>query len=263
MAPLAWRSMTGSTCLQVRKTLFRLKSTCASQTSSAHFDRAAMRRTADIVDQHVDAGRKRSRQACTIDCDRSAVGDVAAAASTISPPDFFTRATVSVRRCRDRGRRRISCAPSSAKRTAVARPLPQPGPTRAGAGDDGDAVLQTSAHDAAAGQCGAPARSDKSAADCPPAAPGARRRRARSRRGYPPARRRRARGGAWLGCGQSVPQTHAVAEFRHQLAGEGHSVGIRRALSGRPVGHRSPSSRCSCPASARATRGTAGWSQST
>src|SRR5262252_3578179 len=34
ITPLACRSITGSTCLQARKTLFKLKSTCVSQTSS-------------------------------------------------------------------------------------------------------------------------------------------------------------------------------------------------------------------------------------
>ena len=37
MAPPPCRSITGSTCLQVRNTLLRLKSSCASQTSSRHF----------------------------------------------------------------------------------------------------------------------------------------------------------------------------------------------------------------------------------
>src|SRR5262245_4900360 len=46
----------------------------------------------------------------------------------IAPPAFFTPSTVSRRRSASRSTAKIF-APSSAKRTAVARPLPQPGPT--------------------------------------------------------------------------------------------------------------------------------------
>src|SRR4249920_1006301 len=46
---------------------------------------------------------------------------------TISPPAALTRSTVSVTLSRSRSTAKIF-APSSAKRTAMARPLPQPGP---------------------------------------------------------------------------------------------------------------------------------------
>src|SRR5882672_1343767 len=46
----------------------------------------------------------------------------------IAPPAFFTPSTVSRSRSASRSTAKIF-APSSAKRTAVARPLPQPGPT--------------------------------------------------------------------------------------------------------------------------------------
>src|SRR6185295_14189841 len=45
----------------------------------------------------------------------------------MSPPAAFTRSTVSVTLSRSRSTAKIF-APSSAKRTAMARPLPQPGP---------------------------------------------------------------------------------------------------------------------------------------
>src|SRR5262249_27494645 len=48
---------------------------------------------------------------------------------TISPPTAFTRSMVSFTLSRLRSTAKIF-APSSAKRTAVARPLPQPGPTQ-------------------------------------------------------------------------------------------------------------------------------------
>lgn len=47
--------MSGSTCLQVKNTLLRLWAIWASQTSSLISARAARRRTAHVVDQHVDA----------------------------------------------------------------------------------------------------------------------------------------------------------------------------------------------------------------
>src|SRR5512136_3433721 len=46
----------------------------------------------------------------------------------MAPPAFFTPSTVSRNRSASRSTAKIF-APSSAKRTAVARPLPQPGPT--------------------------------------------------------------------------------------------------------------------------------------
>ena len=55
MAPLPCASITGSTCLQPRNTLLRLKSTWRVPDLFVHLDRAAGGRAADVVDQDVDA----------------------------------------------------------------------------------------------------------------------------------------------------------------------------------------------------------------
>ena len=111
-----------------RNTLFRLKSTCASQTSSLISTGPPARRAADVVHQHVDAAEA-LEAGFTMAATDGAVGDVA-----LMRGDFAARACHARRQfpstlSRSRSTAKIF-APSSAKRTAVARPLPQPGPTQ-------------------------------------------------------------------------------------------------------------------------------------
>src|SRR5258706_4645634 len=123
MAPEPWRSITGSACLQPRKTLFRLKSTCASQTSSdiptgppgaepaTLFTRMSRRpkcRTQVSIISFTALLSVTSQRWVSI-----SLFDF----SIVSKRDFLLRSTAKI------------FAPSSAKRAAMARPLPQPGPT--------------------------------------------------------------------------------------------------------------------------------------
>src|SRR5215475_13591016 len=108
---------------------------------------------------------------------------------TISPPAAFTRSMVSFTLSRLRSTAKIF-APSSAKRTAVARPLPQPGPT------------QPAPVTIAIRSCrrplmmllqsdGVPAQNGRNAADYLPAGPVAQSQLARSRPGDQPEYHRR------------------------------------------------------------------------
>src|SRR5688572_11877794 len=122
IAPAPWRSITGSTCLQPRKTLFRLKSNCASQVSSL-ISTGPPGAEPPMAFTRMSILPNAETQACTIfsTCPPSSRSQIWAFRE-----EFFS----SVSRSRSASLSTAkTLAPSSAKRTAVARPLPQPGPT--------------------------------------------------------------------------------------------------------------------------------------
>ena len=121
ITPPAWRSITGRTCLQARNTLFRLWSTCASQSSSLISTGPPGAEPPTLLTR-MSMRPHSSRQDCTI-----ALTETPSVTSQIC---VLTAAfcTVSRRLAASRSTAK-TFAPSSAKRTAVARPLPQPGPT--------------------------------------------------------------------------------------------------------------------------------------
>src|SRR5260221_971493 len=122
IAPPPWRSITGRTCLQPRNTLFRLRSTCASQTSSVIstgppaaepptlFTRTSTRPnfSTHALTMPATALPSVTSQICVA---------MPGALSTVSFKPAASRSTAN------------TLAPSSTNRTTVARPLPQPGPT--------------------------------------------------------------------------------------------------------------------------------------
>src|SRR2546425_259540 len=121
ITPPAWRSITGRTCLQARNTLFRLWSTCASQSSSLISTGPPGAEPPTLLTR-MSMRPHSLRQDCTI-----ALTETPSVTSQIC---ILTAAfcTVSRRLAASRSTAK-TFAPSSAKRTAVARPLPQPGPT--------------------------------------------------------------------------------------------------------------------------------------
>src|SRR6185503_7656222 len=123
MAPEPWRSITGSACLQPRKTLFRLKSTCASQTSSDISTGPPAAEPPTLLTR-MSRRPKCSTQAATI----SATALPSVTSHRCARMSVFAAFSVSTRRSACRSTAKIF-APSSAKRAAIARPLPQPGPT--------------------------------------------------------------------------------------------------------------------------------------
>src|SRR3954468_22166586 len=122
IAPPPCFSITGSTYLQPRNTLFRLKFTCASNTSSdistgppaaeppTLFTRMSMRPKRFM---HVSTMARTSVPFVTSQTCVAMPGAFASVSSML----FASRSTAK------------TCAPSSTKRTVVERPLPQPGPT--------------------------------------------------------------------------------------------------------------------------------------
>src|SRR5258706_3622322 len=123
MAPEPWRSITGSACLQPRKTLFRLKSTCESQVSSDISTGPPAAEPPTLLTR-MSILPKCSTHASTIAA--TALPSVTSQRWVWISPFVFSFVSSS-------GSFLISTAkilaPSSAKRAAMARPLPQPGPT--------------------------------------------------------------------------------------------------------------------------------------
>src|SRR3954469_13534478 len=122
MLPPPWRSITGSTCLQARNTLLRFRSTWASHTSSL-ISTGPPGAEPPTLFTTTSMRPQRSRHAATICATprASVTSQVCVATpgalSTVSRSAAGSRSTAN------------TFAPSSTKRTVVARPLPQPGPT--------------------------------------------------------------------------------------------------------------------------------------
>src|SRR3954469_20322864 len=122
MLPPPWRSITGSTCLQARNTLLRFRSTWASHTSSL-ISTGPPGAEPPTLFTTTSMRPQRSRHAATICATprASVTSQVCVATpgalSTVSRSAAASRSTAN------------TFAPSSTKRTVVARPLPQPGPT--------------------------------------------------------------------------------------------------------------------------------------
>ena len=164
-------SITGSTCLQVRNTLLRLESTCASQTSSLIStgppcaEPPTLLTSTSMRPKRVDAGLHHGG-------DRGAVGDVALlhddlAADGLHPLDGLGGA---VEIAVDRENLGAFLGEAHAGGAAVA----PAGPDAAGAGDDGDACPANVRSWFWPPWPGRSCRSGRSAADCRPAAPAAR-----------------------------------------------------------------------------------------
>ena len=220
IAPLRCSSIVGSTCLQVRNTLLRLTSTCASHTSSAHLDRAAGRRAADVVDENVDACRRPRGTLPTI------AGDALAARSRRRPwADRGARIAGAVDASPRAGRVAVDGehrAPSSARRTAMARPLPQPAPTQPAPVTMATLSSNRRLHAHVS-------EAIEALQDCRPAAARARRRRGAISAIRSTSCRSSGTGPAWLGCGQSLPHTTRSPKLGDQRAREGLRVGVGRA----------------------------------
>src|SRR6218665_1777355 len=126
MAPLPWASMCGTTWLQLRNTLLRLWSICASQTSSLISTGPPLAEPPTLLtstSMRPNAAMQRATASAM------ASPRVTSQLRPMKrPPAATTRRSVSAMRSRSRSRPKM-LAPSSAKRTAMARPLPQPGPT--------------------------------------------------------------------------------------------------------------------------------------
>src|SRR5437588_1240020 len=122
IAPPPWRSITGSTCLQPRNTLFRLKSTCASHTASLISTGPPAAEPPTLLTS-TSTRPKRSRHARTMLATASLL-----VTSQMCVVMLGALSSVSFSACASRSTAN-TLAPSSAKRTVVARPLPQPGPT--------------------------------------------------------------------------------------------------------------------------------------
>src|SRR5438309_9601841 len=127
IAPPRSCSMMGSACLHARKALLRLRSTCASHTSS---DISAGPPAADPPTLLTSTCRppQVSVQAATIRA--TALPSVMSQQNgSMVPPISRPRARVSSSRAESRSTAK-TFAPSCANRNAVARPLPHPGPTQ-------------------------------------------------------------------------------------------------------------------------------------
>src|SRR2546429_6116260 len=122
IAPPPWRSITGSTCLQPRNTLFRLKSTCASHTSSLISTGPPAAEPPTLLTS-TSTRPKRSRHARTM---LATAWLLVTSQMWLAMPGALS--SVSFSACASRSTAN-TLAPSSTKRTVVARPLPQPGPT--------------------------------------------------------------------------------------------------------------------------------------
>src|SRR5438067_7514646 len=122
IAPPPWCSITGSTCLQPRNTLFRLKSTCASHTSSLISTGPPAAEPPTLLTS-TSTRPKRSRHARTI-CATASL--LVTSQTCVAMPGALSKVSLSAAASRSTAN---TLAPSSTKRTVVARPLPQPGPT--------------------------------------------------------------------------------------------------------------------------------------
>src|SRR3954471_24554526 len=122
IAPAPCFSITGSTCLQPRNTLFRLRSTCASQASSV-ISTGPPAAEPPTLFTRMSTRPNLSRQALTM-----AAIALPSVTSQIWVAMPFALSTVSFKLPASRSTAK-TLAPSSAKRTTVARPLPHPGPT--------------------------------------------------------------------------------------------------------------------------------------
>src|SRR5260221_10019540 len=123
IAPPPCFSITGITCLQARNTLFRLKSTCASQTSSDISTGPPAAEPPTLLTR-MSRRPKCSTHASTI----AATALPSVTSQRCVRISAFAAFSVSTSRSAWRSTAKIF-APSSAKRATVARPLPQPGPT--------------------------------------------------------------------------------------------------------------------------------------
>ena len=123
--PLPCFSITGMTCLAVRKKLFTLTSKTLSHSSS-------LRSTGPPCDpmptllSRISTRPHLARQASTMAL-TSALLDASASKAAASPPSLAMRPTVSSAAARLRSTQNTR-APCRAKVTAVHLPLPQPGP---------------------------------------------------------------------------------------------------------------------------------------
>ncbi len=130
IAPAPWASIVGSTCLQVRKTLLRLTSTCESQTSSDSStgppgaEPPTLLTSTSMRAEALEAGRDHRRDRLALEVTSQLH------ACAIDAARFAGQLERLVEPLPGRGRRRSTRAPSSASRTAIARPLPQPAPTQ-------------------------------------------------------------------------------------------------------------------------------------
>src|SRR5688572_25375924 len=122
MAPLFCRSITGSTCLQARNRPFRLCSSCASQDSSL-ISTGPPGADPPTLLTRMSTRPNFCSHAATMPC---TAPESVMSQTCVAMPGALD--TVSRRNCSLRSTAN-TFAPSSAKRTAVARPLPQPGPT--------------------------------------------------------------------------------------------------------------------------------------
>src|SRR5215471_4700898 len=125
IAPLPCRSICGSTCLQVRNMLFRLTSLTRSQLSSV-VSTGPPTSTMPTLLCNTSIRPNALKQASTIAATSSASDTLPATASQV-PPSLSMIRLVSAAASRLMSAAN-TFAPSRAKSTAVALPLPQPGP---------------------------------------------------------------------------------------------------------------------------------------
>src|SRR5688572_6031076 len=126
IAPPPCRSIAGMTCFMARKQLLRLTAKTRSQTSSES-STTPPTSTMPTLLSSTSMRPKRSRQAATARS-TSADRDASACQASASPPSPRMISTVS-RAAPSFTSTQKTRAPSRAKSTAVALPLPQPGPT--------------------------------------------------------------------------------------------------------------------------------------
>ena len=126
IAPPPWASMTGRTCLQVRKTLLRLTAICLSQTSSAISTGPPAAEPPTLLTR--TSMRPNSRRQASTARATEAASVTSHSAVAKRPPSSRMRSAVSSMDAGFRSTPKTS-APSCANRTAAARPLPQPAPT--------------------------------------------------------------------------------------------------------------------------------------
>src|SRR5216683_4865805 len=125
IAPLPCFSMTGSTCLAVRKKLFTLTSNTRCHSSSLSSTGPPVEPMPTLLSS-TSMRPHLARQVSTIDLTLSFL-EASDSKATASPPSLAMSPTVSSAAARLRSTQN-TLAPSRAKVTAVHLPLPQPGP---------------------------------------------------------------------------------------------------------------------------------------
>src|SRR5947207_5264720 len=121
IAPEPWRSMTGRACLQPRNTLFRLRSTCASHTSSV-ISTGPPAAEPPTLFTRMSRRPNFFTQAAIIS---ATAAPLLTSQICVAVPGAFCSVSSRLRASRSTAN---TFAPSSTNRTVVARPLPQPGP---------------------------------------------------------------------------------------------------------------------------------------